>query len=385
MRFLLLSVAVALAAGQQFQQSLELNNPAVRLAGPGFFQQGDSFRSGSGFGNNNRYNQFQNLASNIQSSSVSNNRNIESFTRLQNDNQFQSGRTTFQQNQQNNLNSFDVENQNRLQGQAYQQHQQNTFTPGAFQQDGGNQFQSTSSVSTSEINNGIRFNLNQGNRDNRPQTFSDNQQDTRRNRLTPINIQLTPSLRIQTQQAPSSFLQTDRNQQNINNRFQQTRFSTERFDNNNNNNNNNNIQFNANSQVSLRGQTQSSNSLQLNTGSSFNQGGDEVSGVFEPLNLPSGATRLLGSISSSFSCTNRPYGYYADQDNACRVFHVCNPALFSDGKIETYQYSFMCGEGTVFDQSEMTCNVEYDATPCQEAANFYFRNEQFGRLEDKNF
>ncbi|XP_068230768.1 dr1-associated corepressor homolog isoform X1 [Palaemon carinicauda] len=381
MRFLLLSVAVALAAGQQFQQSLELNNPAVRLAGPGFFQQGNSFRSGSVFGNNNRNNQFQNLGSNIQSSSVSNNRNIESFTTLQNDNQFQSGRTTSQQNQQNNLNSFGAENQNRFQGQAYQQNQQNTFSPGAFQQDSGNQFQSTSSVSTSEINTGISFDLNQGNPDNRPQTFSDNQQDTRRNRLTPINIQLTPSLRIQAQQAPNSLLQTGRNQQNINNRFQQTRLSIERFD----NNNNNNIQFNANSQVSLRGQTQSSNSLQLNTGSSFNQGGDEVSGVFEPLNLPSGATRLLGSISSSFSCTNRPYGYYADQDNACRVFHVCNPALFSDGKIETYQYSFMCGEGTVFDQSEMTCNVEYDATPCQEAASFYFRNEQFGRLEDKNF
>ncbi|XP_068231354.1 putative uncharacterized protein DDB_G0286901 [Palaemon carinicauda] len=383
MRFLLLSFTVAFAAGQQFQQRLELNNPAVRLAGPGFFQQGSSFRSGSDFGNSNRNNQFQNLGSNIQSSSVSNNRNIESFTRLQNDNQFQSGRTTFQQNQQNNLNSLGAENQNRFQGQAYQQNQQNSFTPGAFQQDSGNQFQSTSSVSTSEINNGISFDLNQGNRDNRPQTFSDNQQETRRNRLTPINIQLTPSLRIQAQQAPNSFLQTDRNQQNNNNRFQQAGFSTGRFD--NNNNNNNNIQFNANSQVSLRGQTQSSNSLQLNTGSSFNQGGDEVSGVFEPLNLPSGATRLLGSISSSFSCTNRPYGYYADQDNACRVFHVCNPALFSDGKIETYQYSFMCGEGTVFDQSEMTCKVEYDATPCQEAASFYFRNEQFGRLEDKNF
>merc|ERR1711872_1188408 len=75
-----------------------------------------------------------------------------------------------------------------------------------------------------------------------------------------------------------------------------------------------------------------------------------ISGVFEPLNLPSGASAILGNIDTSFSCYEMPYGYYADRDNNCNLFHVCNPTLFSDGSIETYQYSFMCGEGTVFDQ-----------------------------------
>ncbi|CAL4064000.1 unnamed protein product [Meganyctiphanes norvegica] len=102
-------------------------------------------------------------------------------------------------------------------------------------------------------------------------------------------------------------------------------------------------------------------------------------GSFEPLNLPSGASALLGGISSSFSCADRPYGYYADPDNYCRVFHICNPALFGDGTVQTYQYSFFCGEGAVFDQSKLTCVAEFEATPCQDAPNFYFRNEVFGR------
>merc|ERR1712002_898940 len=39
---------------------------------------------------------------------------------------------------------------------------------------------------------------------------------------------------------------------------------------------------------------------------------EESFGAFEPLNLPSGASVLLGSISSQFSCVGLPYGYYAD-------------------------------------------------------------------------
>merc|ERR1712142_864861 len=44
---------------------------------------------------------------------------------------------------------------------------------------------------------------------------------------------------------------------------------------------------------------------------------EESFGAFEPLNLPSGASVLLGSISSQFSCVGLPYGYYADEDNSC--------------------------------------------------------------------
>ena len=64
----------------------------------------------------------------------------------------------------------------------------------------------------------------------------------------------------------------------------------------------------------------------------------EPFGVFEPMNLPSGASDLLGQIDTSFSCIDKPYGYYADQANDCRLFHICYPALFPDGRSEIYQY-----------------------------------------------
>ncbi|XP_076035202.1 uncharacterized protein LOC143021512 [Oratosquilla oratoria] len=105
-----------------------------------------------------------------------------------------------------------------------------------------------------------------------------------------------------------------------------------------------------------------------------------VNGVFEPLNLPSGASLLMGNIDTSFACGDSPYGYYADERNDCRIFHICNPYLFEDGRVESVQYSFMCGEGAVFDQSQLTCVEQFAAIPCQESANFYSRNEEFGRV-----
>ncbi|XP_076035492.1 uncharacterized protein LOC143021711 [Oratosquilla oratoria] len=114
------------------------------------------------------------------------------------------------------------------------------------------------------------------------------------------------------------------------------------------------------------------------------QDSQPIDGVFEPLNLPSGAYLLMGQIDTSFSCADRPYGYYADQGNDCRVFHVCNPYLFDDGRVETQQYSFMCNEHTVFDQKELTCVEQYAANPCEESYLHYSRNEEFGLPEEKN-
>ncbi|XP_076035621.1 uncharacterized protein LOC143021783 [Oratosquilla oratoria] len=108
-----------------------------------------------------------------------------------------------------------------------------------------------------------------------------------------------------------------------------------------------------------------------------------IEGVFEPLNLPSGASLLMGQIDVSFSCGDRPYGFYADEANNCQVFHVCNPYLFDDGRVETHQYSFMCGEGRVFDQSKLTCVDQFAAIPCSESSFFYSKNEEFGRPEEK--
>jgi hypothetical protein len=99
--------------------------------------------------------------------------------------------------------------------------------------------------------------------------------------------------------------------------------------------------------------------------------------------LPGGAELVLGTIRSTFTCHQRIYGYYADVDNDCRVFHVCVPQVLADGTQETAMFSFFCGNQTVFDQEQLVCNHEVDAVPCDQAESFYRINEFFGRIEEQ--
>ncbi|XP_064099627.1 dr1-associated corepressor homolog [Macrobrachium nipponense] len=386
MKACVLFLAVALATAQRFDQRRELTT-AVRLAGPGFFQQGASFAGRSSFDDSNNVDQqtrsfstfdnnnnFQNQNNNLQSTSFAGDRNFGSSQSFQNDNQFQSGTASFQGNQQNRFASLDSSNQNQFQNRQFQQNQQNTFSSNDFQQNRNSQFQSLSSINNFPPNR-FQDTFNQQNSQNQFQNSFD--RENSRNRITLLdNVQLTPSTRFQSAsgqlQSSGISFQANRNQQN---QFQQSNLNQRNFESNFRSNNNNRF-FSG---------SQSQSGALFRSGSSSSEFNGEFDGVFEPLNLPSGASALLGSISTSFSCADRPYGYYADQQNSCRVFHVCNPYLFSDGQVQTYQYSFMCGEGTIFDQNEMTCKAEFEATHCQEAQNFYFRNEQFGRPEEKSF
>nr|XP_027233059.1 uncharacterized protein LOC113824522 [Penaeus vannamei] len=322
MKVLVVVTLAAAAVGQQFQQQRQYDT-AVRLATPGYFTQGGSFTSAS----------FQNANGRLQGDSFQN-----SFQTATSDaNTFrQSG--LFQNSNQLQRNA--ATNRNQFQTGSFQQ---NSFDSNAFQQN-TSPFQQKQLLPTNanQINSGSRFqSANQ--QDNSFQTF-DNQRNS------------------------ASTFSTFNNRQNLGGQFQQRSSSgfqipTSTFNNQDSN------RFSQNSQ----------------TTSFLQSSSDSVSGVFEPLNLPSGASALLGGITSAFSCLDRPYGYYADQDNSCRVFHVCNPTLFSNGAVETYQYSFMCGEGSVFDQKELTCVAESSAIPCQESSNYFYTNEQFGRPEDKSF
>lgn len=102
--------------------------------------------------------------------------------------------------------------------------------------------------------------------------------------------------------------------------------------------------------------------------------------------LPAGAEFILRqrSFSQNFNCDGRRYGYYADVDNDCEIFHVCLPVEDDLGQlIEMAHFSFMCGNQTIFDQSTLTCNNEADALPCSEAENFYdVTNADFGVIPD---
>ncbi|XP_066951935.1 uncharacterized protein [Macrobrachium rosenbergii] len=77
-------------------------------------------------------------------------------------------------------------------------------------------------------------------------------------------------------------------------------------------------------------------------------------------------------INPGFSCEGRLYGFYADVDNDCRAYHVCEPVEDETGTVvETAHYTFMCGQDTVFDQQLMLCGHRDEAFPCSNAASIY--------------
>ena len=111
----------------------------------------------------------------------------------------------------------------------------------------------------------------------------------------------------------------------------------------------------------------------------------EPSGAGGPYQFPSEAETILSEVpvQKTFSCDDREYGYYADIDNNCEIFHICLPIEDHDGEIIEYaQWSFVCGNGTMFDQQTLTCNYPTDAFPCEEAESLYGTIE-YGRLEEK--
>ena len=78
---------------------------------------------------------------------------------------------------------------------------------------------------------------------------------------------------------------------------------------------------------------------------------------------------LYGEIpQTDFSCQGRVFGgFYADPASQCQVFHVCGRT----GE----KYSFLCPNGTLFNQNYLTCDFWYNSD-CSEAERFYSVNER---------
>lgn len=94
--------------------------------------------------------------------------------------------------------------------------------------------------------------------------------------------------------------------------------------------------------------------------------------------------------------TNLDFG---DIENNCQLFHVCVPQEFPDGKTVSFkyfknsckfilnllslkeiaQYTFACGNQTVFNQFSLTCAHESEAVPCASSADFFYLNERIGQ------
>ncbi|CAG9573578.1 unnamed protein product [Danaus chrysippus] len=102
----------------------------------------------------------------------------------------------------------------------------------------------------------------------------------------------------------------------------------------------------------------------------------------ESLNLIANATSIRENITDTFSCENRTYGYYADVENECQLFHVCVPSQSPSGRNTTYRYSFICPAETVFNQEVLVCTRPIDSIPCDESPNFYDLNMEIGKMVD---
>lgn len=101
----------------------------------------------------------------------------------------------------------------------------------------------------------------------------------------------------------------------------------------------------------------------------------------EAFDLPDGADLLVGSVRTNFACPDGAVGYFADTDNDCKIFHVCNTVVQEDGSGSTQQYSFLCGNQTMFNQLTFTCSLPEDSVPCSEAPTFFYLNDNL-RLGD---
>ncbi|XP_035224909.1 uncharacterized protein LOC118197504 [Stegodyphus dumicola] len=97
-------------------------------------------------------------------------------------------------------------------------------------------------------------------------------------------------------------------------------------------------------------------------------------GKREAFALPDSADILVGPVKTTFSCFYD--GYYADVDNECQIFHVCHTVESEDGSRNIQQWSFLCGNQTIFNQLTLSCSDPEDAVPCSEATNFYSINDR---------
>lgn len=75
-----------------------------------------------------------------------------------------------------------------------------------------------------------------------------------------------------------------------------------------------------------------------------------VSRIPATMSLPSNATAIRADITDTFSCDGKIYGYYADVDNDCQIFHICLPVTYADGKENMFRWSFVCPDETIFSQ-----------------------------------
>lgn len=79
------------------------------------------------------------------------------------------------------------------------------------------------------------------------------------------------------------------------------------------------------------------------------------------------------SAQGNFSCYERRYGYYADINKRCTMFHLCYPVKDSQTNEIVYQrFSFACSDNSIFDQQHLLCLDENSlATKCESSPDYF--------------
>lgn len=72
------------------------------------------------------------------------------------------------------------------------------------------------------------------------------------------------------------------------------------------------------------------------------------------------------NVTFTFDCTNRPVGFYADQEFNCQLFHMCD----EDGR----RIPHMCANDTAFNQEYRICDWQYNFD-CDNAQDWFYLNE----------
>jgi syndecan 1 len=83
---------------------------------------------------------------------------------------------------------------------------------------------------------------------------------------------------------------------------------------------------------------------------------------------------------SGFACDGQvDGGYYADPEAQCQVFHICT----ADGQGGLAKYSFLCPNGTIFNQNYFICDWWFNFD-CAEAEGLYSLNEDIAAEREAN-
>merc|ERR1712048_1389704 len=72
-------------------------------------------------------------------------------------------------------------------------------------------------------------------------------------------------------------------------------------------------------------------------------------------------------------------GYYADSEAECQVFHICG----NDGNGGLTKYSFLCPNGTLFNQQYFVCDWWFNVD-CSLAEDLYSLNEEIAAEREAN-